>query len=123
MSDAPVLDLEAIERIRALEAVRPGLLAKLIGMFLNTTSENLQQAAQLLDSEPLDHEALRVLFHTLKGSAANLGALALSATASQAESQAKQGDSAQSLAPALASLQAEFQRTRAAMQDLVADRA
>lgn len=82
----PRVDRTIIAQIRELEAVRPGVLRHLIGMFINNTALVLNEIdGRILAGES---EELRIAFHSLKGTAASLGAARLSRLAAGAESAA-----------------------------------
>ena len=85
----PRLDMDSIAQIRDLETVRPGLLAKLAASFESSGPQLLEQIRGALDCGDL--AAARVAAHTLKGTAAGLGALRLSECARRLE-QACAGD-------------------------------
>ena len=70
------LDHAVVEQVRQLESVRPGLLRRLVDVF----ERNAVQFFDGLDAQLAagDTDALRIGFHSLKGTAASLGALRLS---------------------------------------------
>lgn len=79
----PRLDMDSIAQIRELEAVRPGLLAKLAASFEESGPRLLEQMREAIDRG--DPAATRAAAHTLKGTAASLGALRLSECARRLE--------------------------------------
>ena len=105
----PRLDMTVIEQVRHLEAVRPGLLPRLIEKFV-------EQTRALLEDAERDHagisERMRLGFHSLKGTAASLGASRLSAYAGQAERAYAAGNMHPQL---LQDLQGEFEQARLAL--------
>jgi HPt (histidine-containing phosphotransfer) domain-containing protein len=87
MDTSLLIDPEAIARIRSLESVRPGILHKLTDMFIQNTEGHLSRLPELIQHN--SHDELIVLFHTLKGSAANIGANRLSHAAGEGETLCK----------------------------------
>jgi len=113
---AHVLDLTAIERIRLMEsrgAVR--LLERLIATYQSTASKLLADGTAALGQD--DSVGLRHAVHTLKSSSANVGALALARHCAEIEVLAREGQlpRAREQWP---QVQSEFERVRAALQDL-----
>jgi HPt (histidine-containing phosphotransfer) domain-containing protein len=106
----PRLDLAVIERVRELESVRPGLLQRLIEVF----DRNAQQIFDALDARLAAGavEDLRIGFHSLKGTAASLGALRLSHLAMLTEQACSDGVVDANLHPLLQQLQLEFTAVR-----------
>lgn len=81
--DEQQIDHTIIAQIRLLEAVRPGLLRQLVELFF----QNADRLFAEIDSNSgtLANEKLRMGFHSLKGTAASLGAARLSTVAAVAE--------------------------------------
>lgn len=79
----PRLDHSVIDQVRELSAVRPGLLVSLVETFGRNTALMLSETTGRLEEG--DFENLRVSFHSLKGTAASLGARRLSVLAGSVE--------------------------------------
>lgn len=117
MSDAPVLDPQSIENLRALN---PGdndeFLREIAGIFLEDTPQrisDLDQSALAADVPKFTRAA-----HSIKGSSANLGATALRAAAEKLEHMARTQGLA-GVAPLVEQVKAEFARTRDALNALI----
>lgn len=91
-----------------------GLYAKLLGRFCTSEKDAASRIAEALSAN--DMEKASHLTHSLKGTAANLGAEALSQAALELESFVKAGGSGDS-APLLAELQRILDETLQAMAD------
>lgn len=117
MPDLPVLDSAAIATLRGLDpAGGDAFLREIIGLFLEDTPQQFATLAGSLAGA--DAPRFIRAAHSIKGSAANLGALRLRACAEQLEHAA----SAQGLGAAadlLPSIQAAFAQTRAELQQLL----
>ena len=86
----PSVDRQALlTQLRVGGRVRPGLAAKVIGLFLSDTPRILDELAQGL--EHMDRQAVERAVHTIKSSAASVGAVALSEMAELAEGHARSG--------------------------------
>jgi HPt (histidine-containing phosphotransfer) domain-containing protein len=91
------IDLATIAQVRQLESIRPGVLAQLVGVFQRTASASL---ARIRDSvQAGEGEQLRLTLHSLKGTAASLGAKRLSAIAGAFEIEVQDLASSGSSAP------------------------
>ena len=117
MSDAPVLDPQAIENLRALN---PGdddeFLKEIAGIFLEDTPQRIGEldlAARTADTAKFTRAA-----HSIKGSSANIGATQLRAAAEKLEHQARTHGLAE-VAPLVDQVKAEFSRTRDALNTLI----
>ncbi|UYC11804.1 hybrid sensor histidine kinase/response regulator [Xanthomonas sp. CFBP 8445] len=107
---APVLDIAVLDELR--EVVGSASVAQIVELFLADAPlliQRLEQAAATAQSD-----ALREAAHTLKSSAANLGALALSAAALRIESGVRTGTLDRPVV-AVALVIAEFARARLAL--------
>jgi HPt (histidine-containing phosphotransfer) domain-containing protein len=104
-----ILDAEIIADLRS---EGDELLQDLIALFLSETPERLTTLAASIDAGN-SQEAERAA-HTLKSSAATLGALALSAAAAAAEAAAREGR-LEEVARLQAPLRAEAERALAAL--------
>lgn len=76
------LDLERLEEIAALEAFRPGLVQRLIGLFRDSLGQHLPRCVDLNCN---DESAVKSSAHALKGAAASVGAERLARTAAAVE--------------------------------------
>jgi HPt (histidine-containing phosphotransfer) domain-containing protein len=120
MADHPVIDLQSIENLRALN---PGdndeFLREIVAIYLEDTPVRLAELDQSLAAA--DIPKFTRAAHSIKGSSANLGAMTVRAIAEQLEHQsAKQG--LDHVADLLASLKAEFARARAEFDKLLPPR-
>jgi HPt (histidine-containing phosphotransfer) domain-containing protein len=118
MSDFPIIDPAAIENLRALN---PGdndeFLREIIGIFLEDTPTRIGELEAALGHQ--DMEKFVRAAHSIKGSSANLGALALRAVAERLEHHARKsglGD-----APAMVGeIKAEFNLAKAELDRISA---
>ncbi len=113
MPDSSVIDPQAIENLRALN---PGdndeFLREIAGIFLEDTPlriADLDQSAQAADVAKFTRAA-----HSIKGSSANLGAIALRALAEKLETQVR-AEGLANVAGLVVQIKAEFDRTRSAL--------
>jgi len=117
MSPPVVIDLEAIENLRALN---PGdhdeFLREITGIFLEDTPRRITELEQSLAAG--DVAKFSRAAHSIKGSSANLGAAALRVVAEQLERQSHE-EGLGGVAPLLASLRAEFARTESEFRKLL----
>ena len=79
----PYFDPVQLDQIDQLEAFKPGLRNHLVGLFKQSSAEQIQHCADALANG--DAELLRRAAHALKGVAASLGARQLSLLASDLE--------------------------------------
>jgi CheY-like chemotaxis protein/HPt (histidine-containing phosphotransfer) domain-containing protein len=109
-SEAPI-DLRVLDQLRALNPARGAqLVARVVSTFLDTVPaqlDRLQKAAAERDAD-----ALRELAHSLKSTAAHLGAQRLSALAREIEQHGRDGFAEPCVALVDAAL-GEFERVRA----------
>ncbi|MEL6187017.1 MAG: Hpt domain-containing protein [Myxococcota bacterium] len=96
-SQAVVLDPAALDQLRALQRPgRPNLVERVLGLF---RTDGPQRLASLRSaSAEQDWERLRREAHTLKSSAANIGAQRLREACGQVEADAKEGRYAEAVA-------------------------
>lgn len=86
-----ILDLAVIAGLRELGGEEdPGLLLELVGMFLEDAPNYVREIAAGFEAQDL--ERVKRASHTLKSSAANMGAMSLSGLARSIESTAKSSD-------------------------------
>jgi len=104
--DAPVLDHGVLDRIRTLQQPNaPSVLAQVIGIYLEDSSEMIEALKQALDGG--DMAALSETAHSLKSSSANLGASRLSSLCKELELRGKTG-SPEDLVALVERIDAEF---------------
>jgi PAS domain S-box-containing protein len=113
-----VLDAQALDRLRELDPTGAnGLLQRVLKAF-DTSLQRLLQ--QLHDARhPNDHAAMRHVAHTLKSSAASVGALELSRLCAEIERRIRQDDT-DGLDPLLDGMVAESERVLAALKPAIA---
>ena len=86
-----ILDLDVIAGLRELGGEDdPGLLLELVGIFLEDAPHHVREI--VAGFEGADLERVKRASHTLKSSAANMGAMSLSGLARSIESTAKSAD-------------------------------
>lgn len=118
MSDNTVIDQQAIENLRALN---PGdndeFLREITGIFLEDTPQRIAELDQSLAAG--DVPKFTRAAHSIKGSSANMGALALKAVAEQLENHSRtQGLT--NVNELVGKVKAEFGRAQAALTPLMA---
>lgn len=118
MAEPLVIDPQAIENLRALN---PGdndeFLREITGIFLEDTPQRIAELNQSLTAG--DVPKFTRAAHSIKGSAANLGAAALRAVAEKLEHQSRT-DGLAAVAPNVAALKIEFARAEAELKKLIA---
>ncbi len=117
MPYAPVIDPHALENLRSLSAGdNDEFLREITGIFLEDTPARIIELTQSLVRHDL--ASFTRAAHSIKGSAANLGAVKLRAVAEKLEHQArvKGLDGVHEL---VAQLKAEYARTQRALGELV----
>jgi HPt (histidine-containing phosphotransfer) domain-containing protein len=113
-----VLDAEAIARLRELDPTGAnGLLERVLRAFETSLQRLLQQLQQAREAG--DHAAMRHVAHTLKSSAASIGALELSRLCADAERRLRQ-DETDGLGAVLDGMVAESDRVLAALKPALA---
>jgi histidine phosphotransfer protein HptB len=118
MPDPAIIDLQAIENLRALN---PGdddaFLREITSIFLEDTPHRLAE----LDQSLAEGDAVRFAraAHSIKGSSANLGAASLRAVAEKLEYQARTSGIAD-VAANLDHLKREFTKASTALTQLIA---
>jgi FOG: HPt domain len=111
MSDDLPIDPEAIENLRSLTPDDPdGFLREIVGIFLEDTPARIAELRDTLAAG--DQVAFTRAAHSIKGSAANLGANQLRTLSSELEQQSKTAGLA-GIEPQIDGLQAAFERARA----------
>lgn len=83
MSEPPVIDSEAINNLRELSPDDPEFLVEIIDIFLADTPQRITELETCLQKQDVD--TFTRAAHSIKGSAANLGALRLRAAAEELE--------------------------------------
>jgi len=117
MADIPVIDPQAIESLRALN---PGdndeFLREIAGIFLEDTPVRIAELDQSLAAG--DGSKFTRAAHSIKGSSANLGAMALRAVAEKLEHQSRTSGLTD-VAALVADVKKEFARAQAELTKLV----
>jgi len=104
-----------MESIQALESNgSPGLMARLIEVYLRSSPELIDQMREGVAGE--DAQTIERAAHSLKSSSATLGALELSELCKELERIGREADTDQAAA-VFASLELEFNRVRRALSD------
>jgi histidine phosphotransfer protein HptB len=112
-----VLDAAALARLAELDPQgSAGLVKRVLSTYANALERSRQEL--MLVRQPLQHEPLRHLAHTLKSSSASVGALALSALCAQVEHNVRSQE-AGDIAKLLDAMQAEMQRVAGAVQTML----
>lgn len=110
---ADVIDRYALQRLTELTGDQ-AFVRSLLAEFRAEAAALVGQVRAAVDDRPAD---ARRPAHSLKSSAANVGAMALSAAAAEVEAAAADGG-ADRLGPLVAALEAELERAAAALEDL-----
>jgi HPt (histidine-containing phosphotransfer) domain-containing protein len=118
MPDQIVIDPQMIESLRALN---PGdndeFLREIVGIFLEDTPLRMVELDDSLAAG--DRVKFTRAAHSIKGSAANLGAVQLRAAAEKLEHASRQADLTD-VGPLVAAIKAEFGRAQSALAALIA---
>ena len=113
------IDRQALlARLQIGGRLRPALAAKVIGLFLSDTPAILDELAQGLERQ--DQRTVERAVHTLKSSAASVGASALSELAGAAEGLARTGQF-DAVQPHVAEIRRQFELAVAQLQTLRAE--
>ena len=104
-----------MERFQQLEGMTPELLKRLSSVFLEDTQPRLEGLWDAVLKK--DAEELARLAHTMKGSAANMGAGKMADICAELEERAKTGD-LQDTQTRLSDLEQEFARVRDAFSKM-----
>ncbi len=116
MGTLPIIDAATIENLRALSPDDNGeFLREIIGIFLSDTPLRIKELEDSLAAG--DTPKFTRAAHSIKGSAANLGATALGATAQSLEAESKQKPLA-AMPPLLDALKAEYAQAQAELEKL-----
>jgi len=107
------LDHSALEMIRSISDGSDDLLQQVVALFIESTPPLLQDIEAGLSNNELDR--LRVAAHTLKSSAANLGATNLCEMARRLEAAARAGSLSAELPP-FAAVRDEFEAACRALE-------
>jgi HPt (histidine-containing phosphotransfer) domain-containing protein len=116
MSTDPVLDPATIESLRALSDDGE-FLKEIIGIFVDDTPQRIAE----LDQCQVSGDAVKFTraAHSIKGSAANIGATQLGAAAANLETESKKAPLA-GLTPFIDAVKAEYARVEAELKKLIA---
>lgn len=117
MSAFPVIDPQAIENLRSLNPDdNDEFLREITGIFLEDTPLRIAELEQSLAAG--DTAKFTRAAHSIKGSSANLGAMALRAVAEKLEHQSRT-DGLAGAVPLVAEIKAEFLRAQAELTTLI----
>jgi HPt (histidine-containing phosphotransfer) domain-containing protein len=118
MAESLVIDPQAIENLRALN---PGdhdeFLREISGIFLEDTPHRINELTQSLAAGDLAKFTRAA--HSIKGSAANLGAAALRAVAEKLEHKSRT-DGLATVASLVTDIKAEFARAETELRKIIA---
>ena len=117
MSNAPVIDPEAIANLRALCTEDDSFLREVVDIFLSDTPERLAELKVSFSAQ--DAPGFIRAAHTMKGSASNLGAARMRAQAEHLELTAKKAGLT-GLEPEISTLEHEFAEARIELQKMLA---
>jgi HPt (histidine-containing phosphotransfer) domain-containing protein len=90
MTDTPILNLDQVADLRAIDGGQGAALGRLVRKFVDSAPERVADIRRLATGAPA--EDLARLAHSLKGSSANLGAARLSLLCARLEAAAKGAD-------------------------------
>jgi histidine phosphotransfer protein HptB len=111
MSDLPIIDPEAIASLKDLNPGDDGaFLKEILGIYVEDTPKRLAELRTFLASG--DAAAFTRAAHTIKGSSANVGALALRSAAERLESVSKREGLA-AVSALVTECEAQFARAKA----------
>jgi HPt (histidine-containing phosphotransfer) domain-containing protein len=117
MSDLAIIDLQAIENLRALN---PGdedaFLREIVNIFLEDTPQRIAELDESLNEGDVTRFARAA--HSIKGSSANLGAEALRAAAEKLEHHARTVGITD-VTPLVQQIRVEFARTQVELAKLM----
>jgi histidine phosphotransfer protein HptB len=117
MPDVAIIDLQAIENLRALNPGDDGaFLREIAGIFLEDTPQRLAELEQSLRERDVARFARAA--HSIKGSSANLGANSLRSVAEKLEHQART-EGIDQVATLLEQVNAEFAKASRELGKLV----
>ncbi|HRE82117.1 MAG TPA: Hpt domain-containing protein [Opitutaceae bacterium] len=110
----PIIDLEAIENLRALNPDDNGFLKEIIDIFLDDTPARIAELKQTLSAG--DIPGFSRAAHSIKGSSSNVGASRLRSVAERLEHGSK--SALNGMEPGLRELETEFAAVRSELQKL-----
>jgi HPt (histidine-containing phosphotransfer) domain-containing protein len=116
MPDALVIDPQAIENLRALDPGNDEFLREIVGIFLDDTPRRITELEESLAAK--DTAKFTRAAHSIKGSSANLGAMALRALAENLEHESRK-TGLEGVGPQVAALKTEFGRAQTELRKLV----
>ena len=118
-SPEPILNAEALTRLRELDPTGANrLLPRLVEAFFKSLDRMLPELAVACACIPPDLGTVRHVTHTLKSSAASLGAEQLSRHCAQIESMARNAQ-LQELESRVGAMLAEVAKARRALEELI----
>lgn len=115
----PVVDTEALGKIRALQPGSDDLLTKIVGLYLDSSTRLLAGLQEAIEEK--DAEKLHVTAHTLKSSSANLGAMSLASLCREIEALGK-NKTVEQASILVAAVEKEHEKVTAALQKEIAGR-
>lgn len=111
-----LLDAQALDRLRELDpGGKMGLVPRVLRTFDSSMVKLLEQLQQ--GEGASDHQVVRHVAHTLKSSAASVGALQLSAMCADIERRVRESDTAE-LPARLSAMVAECERLRTGLKSI-----
>lgn len=117
MPEFPVIDPQAIENLRSLNPDdNDEFLREIAGIFLEDTPQRIAELDQSFAAGDLGKFTRAA--HSIKGSSANLGAMALRAVAEHLEHRCRT-EGLRGSEPLVASIKAEFDRAKAELTKLI----
>jgi histidine phosphotransfer protein HptB len=118
VNDSPIIDPEAINNLKELNPGDNGeFLKEIIGIYIEDTPNRLAELRTSLAAG--DVASFTRAAHTIKGSSANVGALALKGVAERLETISRK-DGLGAVAPLVADCETEFARASAELRRITA---
>ena len=116
-SDSPVIDPQALENLRALSPDdNDEFIREIFAIFIEDTPKRIEELDQSLAAK--DSSKFVRAAHSIKGSSANLGALALKIASERLENQSRK-TGLEDVAALVAEVKVEFERAKAAINELI----
>ncbi len=109
---SPVIDAEALERIRALQPGSDDLLKKIVGLYLDSSERLLAGLREAIEEK--NGEKIHVAAHTLKSSSVNLGADTLARLCREMEAMGK-AEAVEQASGLVAAIEKEHKRVKEAL--------
>ena len=115
MPDSAIIDPDAIKNLRELGSGDDAFLLEIIGIFLEDTPQRISELDTFLAKQ--DIEGFGRAAHSIKGSSANLGALALRAAAEKLERHAR-STGLSDVTEMITDIQVAFAQTKTALDKI-----